>query len=125
MMSAGPAYYGDVVWGRDVYAPTVALLDSTSRYMRPGQLALWSWVEHHAGFPSTGVTAMPSMHVVVTTLAACAFWARRWRPAAVGVVVFTVVGSVVTGWHYWLDGLVAIAVTLAVWFAVAPVIRRQ
>lgn len=125
LMSAGPAYYGEVVQGVNPYAYSLSLLDTTSTYMRPGQHALWSWYCAGAGFPSTGVTAMPSMHLVVATLASCAFWERGAKVLAVAVVLFTLIGSTVTLWHYWLDGIAGIAVTLAVWFAVAPVIRRQ
>jgi hypothetical protein len=115
LMSAGPVYYGAVADGPDVYAPTLALIDVASTYMRPGHHALWSWHEARAGFPSTGVTAMPSMHLVVTTLGACWGWSRGWRALAVGVVAFTLIGSVATGWHYWSDGVVGIAVVLIVW----------
>jgi hypothetical protein len=115
LMSAGPVYYGEVVCGPDVYAPTVAVLDAVATWMRPGQVAMWLLHSSGASFPSTGITAMPSMHLVVVTLAACWFWGRGRHALAVAAVAFTLVGSVVTGWHYWLDGVVAIVVTVMVW----------
>jgi hypothetical protein len=115
LMSAGPVYYRDVVCGPDVYAETVSVISSVSHWMRPGQIALWSLHSQHARFPSTGVTAMPSMHLVVATLGAGWLWGRGARVTAVAAVLFTLAGSVITGWHYWADGVVAIAVTVLVW----------
>jgi hypothetical protein len=58
--------------------------------------------------PFFGVAAMPSLHVGAHWL--FALWARRWAPRmfrlCVGVAALTFVGSIVTGWHYAVDGYV-------------------
>ena len=70
--------------------------------------------------PTRGIAAMPSLHVGGHWL--LLLWIRRrarpWVvPAALGTVA-TLVGSVVTGWHYALDGYVGIGIaTLAYWAA--------
>lgn len=60
--------------------------------------------------PTRGVAAMPSLHVAAHFL--FALWARRfvrvlWVPFLVGTFL-TFLGSVATGWHYAVDGYVAL-----------------
>ena len=70
--------------------------------------------------PTRGIAAMPSLHVGGHWL--LLLWIRRrarpWLvPAAIGTV-FTLLGSIVTGWHYAADGYVGIAIaSLAYWAA--------
>jgi hypothetical protein len=66
--------------------------------------------------PEFGVAALPSLHVGAHAL--FFFWARRherWLvvPAAIATTL-TLVGSVVTGWHYAVDGYFGIALAWAV-----------
>ena len=62
------------------------------------------------------VAAFPSLHLaVVTTLAVGSRWvSRRWFLANLVVVVLMLVGSVVTGYHYLVDGWAGIVLGLAV-----------
>ena len=70
--------------------------------------------------PTRGIAAMPSLHVGGHWL--LLLWIRRrarpWLlPAALGTAL-TLIGSVVTGWHYAVDGYVGILIaTLAYWAA--------
>jgi hypothetical protein len=77
-------------------------------------------------YPSLGkngpaqLSAMPSVHVAwaviigVAIVIACSGW---WRWLFLAHPVLTMLVVVVTGNHYWLDGVVAVAVlALAVWF---------
>jgi hypothetical protein len=63
---------------------------------------------------------MPSVHVawaVIIGVVVVMATTTRWRWLALLHPVATMIVVVVTGNHYWLDGLVAIAVLgLAVWF---------
>ena len=70
--------------------------------------------------PALGVAAMPSLHVGVHWL--LMLWIRRYfraffAVAAVGTLL-TFLGSIVTGWHYAVDGYVGIALaSLCYWLA--------
>ena len=69
----------------------------------------------HSFNPVLGVAAMPSLHVGVHAF--FAFWCRRHlRPLWVVFLVATLLtflGSVVTGWHYAIDGYVGVALAWA------------
>ena len=70
--------------------------------------------------PTHGIAAMPSLHVGGHWL--LLLWIRRRaRPWLVPAVIgwgLTFLGSIVTGWHYALDGYVGIGIaTLAYWAA--------
>jgi hypothetical protein len=80
-----------------------------------GQAALWDNYQRmvagrdgqlYAFNPTRGVAALPSLHVGAHVL--FFLWARRFAPVlsplflAAGVLTF--VGSMVTGWHYAVDG---------------------
>ena len=58
-----------------------------------------------------GVAAFPSLHVAFQTLVF--LWMRRvWRAGQIIFGVFVVailIGSLVTGWHYLIDGIAGIA----------------
>ena len=64
-----------------------------------------------------GISAMPSMHIVLAWL--CVFAA--WHLGRIVGVVFTVYGfciwfgSVHLGWHYFVEGLVTLIVLTVIW----------
>jgi hypothetical protein len=86
-------------------------------------------LESRGGFlasfsPELGVAAMPSMHVAAHWL--FALWARRYDrrlfvPLAVATAL-TFLGSLVTGWHYAVDGYAGL---LLAWLAVAVADRWE
>ena len=76
--------------------------------------------------PTRGIAAMPSLHVGGHWL--LMLWARRRaRPlfviAALGTLV-TFIGSIVTGWHYAVDGYAGIAIAQISFVVAAAVDRR-
>jgi hypothetical protein len=78
------------------------------------------------GFQADQLSAMPSVHVgwaVLVAIAVCSVTKSRWRYLAVLHAVLTVFVVVVTGNHFWADGVVACALLLAAlgaqWFASA------
>jgi hypothetical protein len=60
---------------------------------------------------SYGIAAFPSLHVATQTQ--IAIWMRKWwRPGAILFTLaafFVFIGSMITGWHYLIDGLAGIA----------------
>lgn len=70
--------------------------------------------------PTRGIAAIPSLHVGGHWL--LLLWVRRrarpWLVPALLGTLLTLIGSVVTGWHYAVDGYVGIAIaSLAYWAA--------
>ena len=70
--------------------------------------------------PTRGIAAMPSLHVGAHWL--LMLWIRRYaRPFFVPAVIatfLTLMGSIVTGWHYAVDGYVGIGLgQLSYWLA--------
>ena len=70
--------------------------------------------------PTRGIAALPSLHVGAHWL--LMLWCRRFArplflPALVGTLL-TFLGSIVTGWHYAIDGYVGIALAqLSYWIS--------
>ncbi|MEO6324032.1 MAG: phosphatase PAP2 family protein, partial [Thermoanaerobaculia bacterium] len=77
--------------------------------------------------PGWGTAAMPSLHVGALAFLAC--WARRRsRRLAFAFCVLTVItflGSLVTGWHYAIDGYVGILLGIACAVARWPMRGRR
>jgi len=66
----------------------------------------------------SGISAMPSMHIVLASLWAFAAWhiSRVLGVVLAAYVALIWVGSVHLGWHYFSDGLVSLAIIAAVWW---------
>ena len=77
------------------------------------------WQSHIAGFGEVeGVSAMPSMHVGTTILFICCAVAtrRRWLIWFSSLFAFTILlGSVLLGWHYAVDGYIGAVIALICW----------
>lgn len=126
-MSAGPCYYGFVVAGANPYAELLAHVNATNDLTRALQGYLWR--SHASGDLEViggGISAMPSMHLMMVTLAAIPLWrlGRRGRVLAAAVVFSTVVGSVHLGWHYAVDGYAGILSAVSIWWLLGPLFRR-
>lgn len=116
--SLGPAYRFPSVW-----LPLAAMLDRAQTVQRllmtnyQNMLLLGQGVRRPINV-LFGIGAFPSLHVAFVALVF--FWMRRvWRWSGIVFGLFTVVilvGSVVTGWHYLVDG---IAGALMAWLCYA------
>jgi len=128
--SVGPCYL-DALTGADTpFSPLMAYLADVDA-VRPLraltiQAELWTAHEQGARTLASGIAAMPSLHVAIPALFAVAAW-HRSRAAAVGLWAYTFLiflGSVHLGWHYAVDGYVAVALIVALWGASGWVARR-
>jgi hypothetical protein len=121
--SLGPAYRFPEVW-----LPLAGLLDRTQtlqRVLMSNYQSVLAFLHGAANRPVQilfGIAAFPSLHVGFQTLAF--LWMRRmWRGGEVIFGVFVVailIGSLVTGWHYLIDGIAGIALA---WLCYCAAIR--
>jgi hypothetical protein len=141
LSSAGPCYYALVVGGEDPYAPLFAYLHEASAAMRftlfgaPVELPLTSlqlqdmlWQSHvngDFGF-ARGISAAPSMHIASTWIVARFCFDIGRRAAIFGSLFLALifVGSIHLGWHYAVDGYVAIFLAWLIWRAVGWALDR-
>ena len=118
--SAGPCYYARIGLG-DLYAAAdVGAASGRRRSIRSGRSRAQDmlWQGFTGGRPgSAGISAFPSMHVATATLFALA--ARRLHPwlFAAGLAYWAVImlGSVLLGWHYAVDGYAGTLIALLAW----------
>lgn len=130
LSSAGPVFYERVVGTIGPYSALItklAELDARGLLTPlPVSQALWqSYLHPGVENLALGISAMPSLHVSM----ACLTWlyARRfgrvpgWIAAAYLVVIMT--GSVMLGWHYAIDGYVAMAGTVLIWWGAGKIVQ--
>jgi len=117
LSSAGPVFYDQLGLGdRFSHMPVEPWVATTRAY-------LWHDYLKAGGDIGGGISAMPSLHV------AAALWiALVWRSynRLLGVAGFAyfaliLIGSILLGWHYALDGAAAVVIAIAAWFAGARV----
>jgi hypothetical protein len=90
------------------YGPLKALM---------GQTELLTAYQQQSFILAGGISAMPSLHVALAVLFACAGFATH-RPTGYALAGFAGIiffGSVHLGWHYAVDGLLGGAVSLLLW----------
>lgn len=126
--SAGPCFYSDMFPGPSPFAGQMAYLNSV------GPDWIWSlavqrdlWTSYVTGSGAVkGISAMPSMHVSIAVLNAILCWKidRRLGWAATGFAALIFLGSIILLWHYAVDGLVSIALTLLCWAAAGALAQR-
>jgi hypothetical protein len=120
-LSAGPAFYGLTTGDEARFA---AQLEFLARSMpSPNSAAAYQnylWELHAAGKTGfgSGISAFPSVHVGLITMNALFIseYSRRLGYAAFGYVTIIIASSVYLGWHYAIDGYVAVAAAIAIHF---------
>jgi hypothetical protein len=130
--SAGPCYATLVgASSGPEFEPLMARLRDISTNYRVLGAVEWQdilWQAHDGrryGF-GMGISAMPSLHNAISVLYALAL-ARFGRGYAIAGWIFAgviLVGSVHLGWHYAVDGLVAGAAMLPIWWAAGRYLAR-
>lgn len=125
--AAGPVYYATFQPGPAQFTELTDLLaaqDSALRHHGAPGLSALLFQQHllrifQSGAIAVGggISAMPSLHNAMAILFACASWRvsplhGRAMSIYAGVIW---IGSIHLGWHYALDGIVALAATMALW----------
>jgi hypothetical protein len=99
---------------------------------RIGGQTLWAqdylfkaYESRHTGDVAAGISAMPSMHLVMATIVACFMFTYGLAPriVAVAFVGVILVGSIVLGWHYAVDGYAGILVGILTWTVAGHIVR--
>jgi hypothetical protein len=125
LASAGPCYY-ERAFGDPTFAPLMTRLELLARDVEAMGLGTWGfdvqdklWAAYagNEGMFGGGISAMPSIHVAVATLMAIGAHSlsRRagWLLGGFAVIIW--IASIHLGWHYAVDGIVAAAMTWAIW----------
>jgi membrane-associated phospholipid phosphatase len=127
--SAGPCFFEDLGLGYR-YKPLMDALERSSEvwpiWALKTQDMLWEGYKHQrAG--SLGISAFPSLHVANAVLFAL-YYSERWKIVGIFMWIFAaliMVGSVVLGWHYAVDGYASVALTWSILHLVGAYTRRK
>lgn len=124
LSSAGPVYYGRVTGLADPYLPLIDYLNSVD-----AATPLVA-VEHHEQLwlryrTWGGITAMPSMHIAITTIVALVLIRHRaWLTVvAVPLWLFMMIASIHLGWHYAIDGYASAIGAGVIWYLSGRIAR--
>lgn len=118
--SAGPVFYSHLGLGDQFRAMPIEPWVASARDY------LWADYLAGGGKPGGGISAMPSVHVAMTLWVALVVRAYFPRLQWLGWIYLAaiLIGSVHLGWHYALDGIVAIAIAMAGWL-IAPLVLNM
>jgi len=129
--SAGPCYYGRIAEGEDVFLPLMEYLHTAKEsfpvWALDAQERLWDAYSTNETGHVKGISAMPSMHVSIAFLLTLVGW-RIHRISGIAFSVFAVlimIGCIHLGWHYAIDGYVAIVCTWLIWWSVGCLLNRH
>lgn len=116
--SAGPAYYAVLGLG-DRFSGLMANLHAADAVIPVASLKVQDmlWQGYVAGHSFSGISAMPSMHVASSALMMLYAFSYARLAGRLMAVFLTLImlGSVMTGWHYAVDGYAGIAIALLCW----------
>jgi len=115
LSSGGPVFYARLGFGdRFTALPIEPWVATATGY-------LWHDYLRAGGDVGGGISAMPSLHVAIALWVALVLRSYVPRLAFLGFVYFALIliGSVLLGWHYAVDGLAATAIAIVAW-RIAP-----
>jgi len=120
-LSVGPVFYDRLIGGDRFADLTAVLAEGGIQHTVIGmtQDALWQLYSNGANSIGPGISAFPSVHVAVASVAAL-YLAERSRWLAIvgfGYLAVVMFLSVYTGYHYAVDGYASLAVIGGLWAA--------
>ena len=137
LSSAGPVYYAEVTGLASPFASLMDGLRTMDADLRVSgdfsriwaldvQDRLWDVYANSKTGVGAGISAMPSLHLATTALMTFhAFQLNRWLGwFMVAFLVVMLVGSVHLGWHYAIDGYLAIPLTYGLWRLSGWMVRK-
>lgn len=131
LSSAGPCYFQHVAGTADPYAPLMQYLDRIDGQYGTFAVGIQAWLWEGFTVRNTtlgyGISAMPSMHVGTTLLLALAAWRINRIVGSVffAYTVIMMIGSVHLGWHYAVDGYIALVGVAVIWWGVGRLLVRD
>jgi hypothetical protein len=117
--SAGPVFYPQVTGSIGPFADLFGAIDLAHREhglkLLQARAYLWNLLQRGEIGVGSGISAFPSLHIAVPTLAGCASRGLlRWVFGALTVILW--VCSFTLGWHYAVDGIASIVLTPLIWW---------
>ncbi len=122
-LSGGPCFYGELTGDHSRFASLTQAVPAIAQF---NQDYLWYDFQHRLTGLGTGISAFPSVHIAGATLIALLLFAieRRLVWIGIGFVILMEVGSVRLGWHYAIDGYLAIPLTVSLWWLMGRFCNR-
>ena len=127
LSSAGPCFYERAL-GDPHFTPLMERLHAMHAELQSTwsgfgifglelQDMLWASYSGRTEMVGGGISAMPSMHVSIAVLMACGGYgiSRKAGHLLAGFATIIWIGSIHFGWHYAVDGLVSLVLTLGIW----------
>ena len=130
LSSGGPVYFGKLTAQPDPYHQLTLYLEAVHDQYNLHVIGLrdWLWQSYTLNDenPFTRISAMPSMHVAMVALFALVGWrtSRLLGVLFVAYAVVVLIGSVVLGWHYAIDGYASILGVGVIWWWSGRLARR-
>lgn len=126
--SAGPVYYGNVTGDHELYANLFKRLNDSHLDLLAMPLQNYLWDVHSGQILGVaGISAMPSMHNAQALLFVLLSLhiGRIYIFLTTIFAIFIFYGSVILGWHYLVDGLVAYALVLPIWYITGKITKNS
>jgi membrane-associated phospholipid phosphatase len=128
--SAGPIYAGvdrESVSYDDLLSRLSTAESHGALFVRLSAWSLWQAARQPGISIGDGISAFPSLHVAVATLATLALWRAHPLLGLIGGAygLLILVASIMLGWHYALDGEAGIVGAAAIWFAVSRLVSKS
>ena len=125
--SLGPAYRFPEVWFP--YAQYLKWTQATQAALMRNYVNLMRMAHGQPGkiFLDLGIAAFPSLHVATQSLVAIWF-SRVWRGGTIlfaGAAFFVFIGSMITGWHYLVDGIAGVALAYVSYAASQWIAKKE